>query len=118
MNDPEVCIRHYSMLCQMLIAKLDRPVEMIPTQILNMYRVIAESTMYKLATLSQFLRHAPILDWGDSFNALFPENDQATSPFTGGLTHIYTVMIQVANVIQRRDDMNTDRMSRMEARLD
>lgn len=68
--------------------------------------------MFNLATLSPFSARTgqSVLDWGSSFDRLFPADDSATSPFLGGLQSIYQVMLRVNvrlhRTIQSKSDLS------------
>jgi len=78
----------------------------------TLLRVIAECIMFNLATLSPFSARTgqSVLDWGSSFDRLFPADDSATSPFLGGLQSIYQVMLRVNvrlhRTIQSKSDLS------------
>jgi hypothetical protein len=87
----------------------------LDSNLTKLLRMVAECIMFNVATLSPFSARAGqlMLDWGTSFDRLFPIDESASSPFLGGLQSIYRVMLR-ANVLLHRttkDKSDSDAMA-------
>ena len=94
---------HFAMCKDLLVPMLARPKGSLDSNLTKLLRVVAECIMFNMATLSPFSARAGqlMLDWGSSFDRLFPADDSASSPFLGGLQSIYQVMLR-ANILLHR----------------
>jgi len=103
---------HFAMCKDLLIPMLAGSQTSLDPRLTTLLRVIAECIMFNLATLSPFSARTgqSVLDWGSSFDRLFPADDSATSPFLGGLQSIYQVMLRVNvrlhRTIQSKSDLS------------
>jgi len=66
--------------------------------------------MFNVATLSPFSARAgqSMLDWGSSFDRLFPADESASSPFLGGLQSVYRVMLRANLLLHRTTKAKSD----------
>jgi hypothetical protein len=94
---------HFAMCKDLLVPMLARSKPALDPNLTKLLRVVAECIMFNVATLSPFSARAGqlMLDWGTSFDRLFPIDESASSPFLGGLQSIYRVMLR-ANVLLHR----------------
>ena len=73
-------------------------------------RVVAECIVFNIATLSPYSARAGALDldWGTSFDQLFPVGNSGSSPFLGGLQSIYRVMVRANTLLYRTLNSKSD----------
>jgi hypothetical protein len=94
---------HFAMCKDLLVPLLARSKPALDSNLTKLLRMVAECIIFNVATLSPFSARAGqlMLDWGTSFDRLFPAGESASSPFLGGLQSVYRVMLR-ANVLLHR----------------
>jgi hypothetical protein len=102
-GDPSNALMHFAMCKDLLVPMLARSKPALDSNLTKLLRVVAECIIFNLATLSPFSARAGqlMLDWGTSFDRLFPVDESASSPFLGGLQSVYRVMLR-ANILLHR----------------
>jgi hypothetical protein len=94
---------HFAICKNLLVKMLAKSEISLDSRMTKVLRAIAESIMFNTATLSPYSAKggALMLDWGSSFDRLFPIGESASSPFLGGLQSIYRVMLRANMLIHR-----------------
>jgi hypothetical protein len=101
---------HFAMCKDLLVPMLAKSKVSLDSNLTKILRVVAESIMFNVATLSPYSARAGalMLDWGTSFDQLFPTGESGSSPFLGGLQSIYRVMTRANTLLHRTVKARSD----------
>jgi len=102
-GDPDNALMHFAMCKDLLVPLLVESKIPLDSDLTKLLRVVAECIIFNLATLAPFSARASelMLDWGSSFDMLFPADESASSPFLGGLQSVYRVMLRANTLLHR-----------------